>query len=183
MPPPVLHALLQQKNPNPQRKNNMSVHPFFRLIYVTTGKEKKMSRETLDKKATNVLINPKLPEHFFDLDNGLRSPFELNEFWNVPIILTDDYQENDTWEDYQERTTGFEGEFVIKNESDFNDWMLNKKQSWFKAFPTGTAYRVYCLDGGCHDRPTTWGSFGSLDEAKACCENGPSWRRLNNHWE
>lgn len=126
------------------------------------------------------LINPKLPEHFFDLDNGLRSPSELNEFWNVPIILTDDYQENDTWEDYQERTTGFEGKFVLKTESDFNAWLLDKKHSWFKAFPTGTAYRVYCLDGGAWDRPTSWGSFGSLDEAKACCENGPKWRRLNN---
>lgn len=64
---------------------------------------------------TKMLINPKLPKHFFNLDNSLRLPTELNKFWDVPIILTHEYEDDDTWEDYQERTAGFEYEYVKKN--------------------------------------------------------------------
>ena len=124
-----------------------------------------------------MLINPKLPKHFFNLDNSLRSPTELNKFWDVPIILTYEYEDDDTWEDYQERTAGFEYEYVKKTEVDFNNWIQEKKELWFKNYPTGTAFTVHCLDGGAWDRPTWWGDFCSLEEAKACCETGPSWRK------
>jgi hypothetical protein len=122
-----------------------------------------------------MLINPKLPKHFFDCDNSLRSPSELKKFWQVPIILTEEYLEDDTWADYQERTAGNTADDVAKTEADFNKWIQEKKESWFKHFPTGTAYRVYCLDGGAWDRPTEWGTFSSLEEAKECCLTGPSW--------
>ncbi len=59
-----------------------------------------------------MLINPKLPSHFFDRDNGLRSEAEINKFWNVPIILTEEYSENDTWADYQDRTAGNTADYV-----------------------------------------------------------------------
>lgn len=124
-----------------------------------------------------MLINPQLPDHFFNLDNGLRSQSEIEKYWDVPIILTDKYQENDTWEDYQERTAGIHADFIKKTEDDFNHWIQDRKDSWFKAFPTGIAYRVHCLDGGAWDRPTSWGSFASLEDAIACCEQGPSWRK------
>jgi len=62
-----------------------------------------------------------------------------------------------------------------KTEADFNNWIAEKKESWFKHFPSGTAYRVHCLDGGAWDRPTSWGAFGTLEEAKECCMTGPRW--------
>lgn len=124
-----------------------------------------------------MLINPKIPKHFFDRANDARSPRELKKFWQVPIILTDEYKQDDTWADYQERTAGFETIEICKTEQEFNVWIAEKKEAWFKHFPTGTAYRVHCLDGGAWDRPTDWGAFGTLEEAKQCCWTGPSWRK------
>jgi hypothetical protein len=122
-----------------------------------------------------MLINPKIPKHFFDRANDERSNRELNKFWQVPIILTEEYSENDTWADYQKRTAGNTADYVAKTEDEFNNQVQESKESWFKHFPTGTAYRVYCLDGGAWDRPTEWGSFGTLEEAKECCMTGPRW--------
>ena len=77
-----------------------------------------------------MLINPKLPKHFFTRDNSLRSPLEIKKFWDKPIILTDN-----------------------------------------------NFYKVYCLDGKAWDRPSLWGGFDTLEEASACCANGPVWRK------
>ena len=123
-----------------------------------------------------MLINPKLPKHFFTRDNSLRSPSEIKRFWDKPIILTDEYKA-DTYEDYCERIKGFDG-FKVMSAEEFAAFIEDNKQSWFKSFPSGTAYRVYCLDGGAWDRPTSWGSFGTLEEASACCANGPVWRKV-----
>jgi hypothetical protein len=120
-----------------------------------------------------MLINPKLPKHFFNRANDARSPRELKKFWDVPCILTDEYQP-DNFEDYTDRIKGLSDNIMSAKE--FAVFVEDCKQAWFKAFPTGTAYRVYCLDGGAWDRPTVWGAFGTLEEAKACCESGPSWR-------
>ncbi len=121
-----------------------------------------------------MLINPELPEHFFDCDNGNRSAAEIEKYWDKPFILTDEYQP-DNYADYRYRmaAVGIEGAMT---EPEFNEFMADCRRSWFEKFPTGTAYRVHCLDGGAWDRPTNWGSFGTLEEAKACCVNGPSWR-------
>jgi hypothetical protein len=32
----------------------------------------------------------------------------------------------------------------------------------------GFRYDTWCLDGGAWDRPTSWGKFGTLDEAIRC---------------
>lgn len=120
-----------------------------------------------------MLINPKLPKHFFDRANELRSPAEIKKFWDKPIILTDDYQA-DTYGDYCERINGFE--IKVMSPEEFTIFLEEGRQAWFKSFPSGTAYRVHCLDGGAWDRPTSWGAFGTLEEAKACCVSGPSWR-------
>jgi len=122
-----------------------------------------------------MLINPKIPKHFFDRDIGLRSESEINKFWNVPIIFTEEYSDNDTWADYQKRTAKNTADYVCRTEEAFNAWIAEKKESWLKYFPSGLAFRVHCLDGGAWDRPTEWGAFGSLDEAKQCCWTGPSW--------
>ena len=125
-----------------------------------------------------MLINPKLPKHFFNRANEARSPRELNKFWCVPFILTHEYEENDTWAEYESRCKAFVIEdFVLKTEAEFNQCQAERKARWATDYPTGIAYVVHCLDGGAWDRPTWWGDFSSLEEAKACCENGPSWRK------
>lgn len=37
-------------------------------------------------------------------------------------------------------------------------------------------YKIYALDGGAWDRPSLWGGFNTIEEAIACCTNGPVWR-------
>ena len=61
-----------------------------------------------------MLINPKIPKHFFDRDIGLRSESEINKFWNVPIIFTEEYSDNDTWADYQKRTAKNTADYVCR---------------------------------------------------------------------
>lgn len=124
-----------------------------------------------------MLINPSLPEHFFNLDNKLRPFDEIDKYWNKPFILTDEYQA-DVYADYLHRmdAVGIEG---AMSELEFDEFVADCRRSWFEAFPSGVAYRVHCLDGGCHDRPTNWGSFGTLEEAQACCESGPRWRQAD----
>jgi hypothetical protein len=102
---------------------------------------------------------------------------KITRILTITLILTDEYKNDDTWADYQERTAGFETIETCKTEEEFKAWIAGNKESWFKAFPTGTAYRVHCLDGGAWDRPTNWGAFGTLEEAKQCCWTGPSWRK------
>lgn len=123
-----------------------------------------------------MLVNPSLPEHFFDCEYDMRPFAEIEKFWDKPFILTDEYQP-DNYADYIYRmdAVGIAGAMT---ESEFDYFVADCRRSWFKAFPTGTAFRVYCLSYGCHDRPTNWGSFGSLEAAKACCENGPRWRQV-----
>jgi hypothetical protein len=120
-----------------------------------------------------MIINPKLPVNFFSHDNSLRSPSEIKRFWDKPFILTEDYRP-DTYSAYLERC--FEG-FPIITEEEFCTVHERIKKNWFAYYPSGTAYRVHCLDGGAWDRPTSWGSFGTLEEASACCANGPVWRK------
>lgn len=43
-----------------------------------------------------ILINPVLPEDFFNTPNGERSPEEISEWWDIPLILT---EQNEAWED------------------------------------------------------------------------------------
>jgi hypothetical protein len=123
-----------------------------------------------------MLINPKLPDHFFYKPNDERSKKELKTFWQVPFILTDEFW-SEPWTEYQERTKGPKNKFTIETETEFNEWTQKKKESWFKEFPSGLAFNVFCLDGGAWDRPTEWGSFATLEEAKQCCWTGPSWRK------
>lgn len=118
-----------------------------------------------------MLINPKLPDHFFDKPNDERSKKELAKFWQVPFIMTDKFW-SETWTEYQERMKGPKNQYTSKTETEFNEWKQKKKEAWFKEFPSGTAYTVFCLDGGAWDRPTELGSFGTLEEAVECAKTG-----------
>ncbi|WP_340124549.1 hypothetical protein [Methylobacter svalbardensis] len=85
-----------------------------------------------------MLINPKLPEHFFNRANDERSPSELKKFWQVLIILIDEYYEGENWTEHQKRTTGPKNKFTIETEVEFNERKQKKKASWFKEFPSGS---------------------------------------------
>ena len=125
------------------------------------------------EQGTAMLINPKLPKHFFDCDHSLRSVTEIKKFWEVPIIITEQYSP-DTYIKYTERIAMNSCSPKI-SEAEFNAFEESCKQSWFTHFPTGTAYRVYYLCDGAWDRPLEWGSFGTLNQAKSCCESGQYW--------
>jgi hypothetical protein len=43
--------------------------------------------------------------------------------------------------------------------------------------PTPLGFRVECLDGGAWDRPTMWGSAGTVDDAIKIAKTGPVWRQ------
>ena len=90
-----------------------------------------------------IFINPVLPDNFWTEPMESRTPEHMRHWENMPFITTDEYQAADEFSPFRE-------EF---------------KQNWFNAFPTGTAYRVHCLDGGAWDRPTNFGEFGTLDQA------------------
>lgn len=89
-----------------------------------------------------IKIDPRLPKNFFATDNATRPH---SPWWDVPFILTQGYFGPDTAE---------------------------SREAWLRAWPTGTRYDVYCLDGGAWDRPTVWGKFGSLAEALECARAG-----------
>lgn len=93
---------------------------------------------------SKMLINPELPEHFFNLDIDERQAAELKEFWEVPFIMTDKYNPDD-YTNYLYRKE-FVGIKEILTEAEFKAKVEDERQSWFNAFPTGIAYRVYCLD-------------------------------------
>ena len=77
---------------------------------------------------TELLINPKLPKHFFNRANDARLSRELSKFWGVPFILFHEYEENDTWVDYEYRCRGFSHrDFVLKTEAEFNQYQADKK--------------------------------------------------------
>ena len=123
-----------------------------------------------------MLINPKLPKHFFNRDNSLRSAAELKKFWDVPFIEFEEFKP-DTYKNYLSRMAKYKHSSTIKIETEveFDARMAEQKANWLENFPSGIAYRVHCLNDSCWDRPLNWGSFASLEEAKECCETGPEW--------
>ena len=50
-----------------------------------------------------------------------------------------------------------------------DDWTVKQRQVWEGRFYVSKArlsgYRLYCFDGGCHDRATWRGDFDSVEEA------------------
>ena len=90
-------------------------------------------------------VNPVLPKHFFNTDNAKRPN---SPWWNVPFVKVYPCP----WASDSEHLAG-----------------------WLEAWPSGTRYDVYCLDGGAWDRPTSWGKFATLEEAIQCAQEGPEW--------
>ena len=92
-------------------------------------------------------VDPPLPEDFDNTANDDRPGWQIKFLWARPYI----------------QTMGFSGSSKYKKQ-------------WLESWPNGKRFDVRCLDGGAWDRATTWGMFGSLEEAIDCCKTGPSWR-------
>lgn len=118
-----------------------------------------------DQVVDGVPVNPRLPAAFDDTANDYR-PDSHRKFWNVPFIVTETVENLDAF--YAGRTDDYaEGGRRIWTEG---------RETWLKAWPSGTRYEVRCLDGGAWDRATSWGMFPSLDAALDVARSGPSWR-------
>lgn len=103
-----------------------------------------------------ILVNPKLPRNFAFTANEDRPPSH-QKFWHLPFI-----------EEYSD---------IPYPRSKSREEIEKFHSEWLAAWPSGIRYDVRCLDGGAWDRPTWWGGFATLDEAIACCTEGPSWDR------
>lgn len=124
---------------------------------------------------TQYLINPELPEGFWNTPNEERSVAEIEAWWDVPYITTE------TADDVEAHTRKHYA-WLKKNDpglatDDVETRVENDRASFLARCPSGTRYTVDCLDGGAWDRPTWWGDFGTLEEAQKCCDKGPEWRR------
>ncbi len=111
-----------------------------------------------------VFIDPELPENFDDTPNEERSPSHMR-WWGMPFIRTQSVESLDA--EYAGRTDAHA-------EKAREYWATTGRHGWLEAWPGGTRYEVRCLDGGAWDRSTSWGMFGSLDEAMRCAKGGPS---------
>lgn len=122
------------------------------------------------------VIDPVLPENFANTPNDERSREELNTWWDVPYI--------ETWTaEKEEAFTRSHRFWLLKHfpndpQVDVEVSVKENVKRFLESFPGGTRYTVHCLDGGAWDRPTMWGVFESLEQAKECCDAGPVWRRL-----
>jgi len=119
-----------------------------------------------------VLIDPLLPDDFYDCPNEERDDEQNKMWWGRAYIETDDFTAfDDNYSEYKKRMIFVDaaGE-SLEPEDVFNKRIKNTKDVWFNKFPTGIRYTVHCLDGGDLDKPTCWDSCGSVDEAVACCK-------------
>lgn len=96
-------------------------------------------------KIQDIPVNPRLRKMFDCTPNEKRKESELKRWWNVPFIKT----------------------YSIE---DFGEPTEEIRKKWFKQFPEGLRYDVRCLDGGCWDRPTHYGTFKTIKEAIECAK-------------
>ena len=113
-----------------------------------------------------ILIDPELPENFDDTPNNKRSPAHMR-WWGMPFIVTQSV------EDWDARYATMSGENA---ETARQHWVKGREQ-WMEAWPSGTRCDVRCLDGGAWDRSTSWGMFGTLEEALKCAKGDRPWGR------
>lgn len=119
-------------------------------------------------------LNPNLPEDFGFTPNDER-PEDHQKWWNQPYITSE------TVDEYELHVRKNNDRLLRENpdiaSSNIDATVKERRESWLKNWPDGVRYDVYCLDGGAHDRPTSWGTFASLEKAIECCRLGPEWRR------
>jgi hypothetical protein len=119
-----------------------------------------------------IAINPSLRDDFDNTPHDERHPSEISEWWDRPYIVTCTFQDNQADRDYDawaKRLSSYSKTDLLSRE----DWEAERKErkaDWYVTYPTGIRYEVLCLDGNCRDRPTSWGFFGSLEEAIKCAK-------------
>lgn len=119
-------------------------------------------------------INPDLPKDFGFMPNEDR-PEDHMKWWNQPYITSESVDE---YEGHVRRNN----KRLLKEHPelashDIEATVKERRESFLEKWSDGIRYDVYCLDGGAHDRPTSWGTYGDLDKALECCRLGPEWRR------
>jgi len=118
-----------------------------------------------------IQVNPELPEMFDNTPNEERSPEEVDQWWDVPYILMDEFYVPDAnYADFVARMSGF-GQPVDESETEYNSRIEEQRCWWNEKYPTGYRFTVRCLDGGAWDRSTNYGCFGALDDAIRCAKS------------
>ena len=118
-------------------------------------------------KNNKILINPNLPAWMDFKDINERSESHLAKWFNVPYIVTEDYQ-TENYDNHIDRLSKLNIEIPTK--ADYQKWQAENKKSWFETWKDGTRYTVRRLDGGAHDRTTNKGSFDNLNDALNKCK-------------
>lgn len=122
-------------------------------------------------------LNPVLPSHFDQTPNEEREAMEVEDWWDLPFIITETWAERESHlRAVQARHKEEKNEYA-KSDEEVEALVAEHRESWHKHFPSGTQYCVRCLDGGAWDRSTFWGQFDTLEAALECCNKGPQWRR------
>ncbi|WP_456391212.1 hypothetical protein [Hydrogenimonas sp.] len=113
-----------------------------------------------------IKINPELPENFDCTPNDERSSEELDEWWEKPYILITELS-LESWPEYYHRLKYEHGcnDDEIGTKEEFEKKNTERRESWFKTWPTGFRYDVRVLDGGAWDRSTNKGSYPTFEEA------------------
>lgn len=105
-------------------------------------------------KALRVPFNPELPHNFDNTPNEAR-PTAHRRWWFRPFIVAE------TWDEIEACARSRADEYAAGQIAK----LPQDRESWFSAWPDGVRYEVRCLDGGAWDRSTSWGMFGTLEEA------------------
>jgi hypothetical protein len=121
---------------------------------------------TAKRQVDGVLIDPTLPRNFDNTPNEKR-PDTQARWWGFPFVRTMTVEEWDSF--YAKRTDEHD-------DAGRKEWNEKGRAAWLAAWPSGTRYETRCLDGGAWDRSTSWGMFGTLEEAVACAKTGPARR-------
>lgn len=117
--------------------------------------------------ANGVLINPALPVGFTFRPFLERSTEERERWWLRP------YVEIETWSQI-ERSLRVDHEIrqvrgeVVESLDDLNKRLAERRDSWFRHWPTGSRFEAFCLDDESSDAPSSWGQFPDLEQALAC---------------
>jgi hypothetical protein len=119
-----------------------------------------------------MLINPKLPANYFDSEYGL-TPAQAQKYANVPVIVFEEFK-GETYAEYSADMAQY-SRIPKMTEEEFEANEARLRNNWLNNYPSGIAYKVYCWDGGCSDRPSEWGSYQTLEAAIAGAEKGPYW--------
>lgn len=112
-----------------------------------------------------VIINPKQRYGFDDTPNEDRDRLEISDWWGKPYIRTYKWGDNlESWEEHVTRMSQYP-DAKIRSKEDYEEDMMQRKQSWYESFPEGIKYEVHCLNGGARDRPTFCGESSNLEGA------------------